>query len=103
MGVRDAVLDFLGYKRADDGTLLGWDPQTFEDNLLGRLPQWKKSIDAIFTNWSSITDSLGGLGSSIWKSINIVFKPLKEVFSNIFSDEAIAFSNSRNTRVYLTD
>jgi phage-related protein len=88
--VRDAVLDFLGYKRADDGTLLGWDPQTFEDNLLGRLPQWKKSIDAIFTNWSSITDSLGGLGSSIWESINIVLEPLKEVFSNIFSDEAIA-------------
>lgn len=50
--VRDAILEFLGFK-VDAGKILGWDPQQFLDNLkqvFSTLPQWFQDL------WAEIVD-----------------------------------------------
>ena len=53
--VRNAILAFLGFK-VEDGTILSWDADVLEQNLLNKFPQWTKTIQAVFDNWSSIVD-----------------------------------------------
>ena len=51
--VRNAILAFLGFK-VEDGTILSWDANVLEQNLINKFPQWTKTIQAVFDNWSSI-------------------------------------------------
>ena len=77
--VRNAILAFLGFK-VEDGTILSWDASVLEENLINRFPQWTKTIQAVFDNWSSIVDSfkavfvsMGNVVKAAWEnSINFI-------------------------------
>ncbi|MGN1230064.1 MAG: hypothetical protein ACI4T5_10495 [Prevotella sp.] len=73
--VRDAFLEFFGFT-VDAGDILTWDSSKFEANLLDKFPEWSKTIQATFDNWSDIIDgfkavfeSLGGVISSAKEKI----------------------------------
>lgn len=73
--VRDAILEFLGFK-VKDGTILSWDASSFEKNLINKFPQWTKTIQAAFDNWTDIVNgfkavwkSLGGVAEKVWTKI----------------------------------
>lgn len=65
--VRDAILEFFGFK-VDAGEIISWDADQFEANLIEKFPQWTKTIQAVFDNWTDIVngfknvlDALGGV------------------------------------------
>lgn len=77
--VRNAILAFLGFK-VEDGTILSWDANVLEQNLINKFPQWTKTIQAVFDNWSSIVDgfkavfvSMANVVKAAWEnSINFI-------------------------------
>lgn len=87
--VRNALLEFFGFK-VDSGEILDWDPSQFEDNLINKFPQWTKTIQATFDNWTTITESF----KSVFRSLGDVFaeawKKYKDTFATIVNDEAVA-------------
>lgn len=79
--VRNAILAFLGFK-VEDGTILSWDASVLEENLINKFPQWTKTIQEVFDNWSDIVDgfkavfvSMGNVVKAAWEnSINFIKK-----------------------------
>lgn len=79
--VRNAILAFLGFK-VEDGTILSWDASVLEENLINKFPQWTKTIQAVFDNWSGIVDgfkavfvSMGHVLQAVWdKTISFIKK-----------------------------
>lgn len=77
--VRNAILAFLGFK-VEDGTILSWDANVLEENLINKFSQWTKTIQATFDNWSSIVNgfkavfvSMGNVVKAAWEnSINFI-------------------------------
>lgn len=54
LDARDAILDFFGFVPTDGGWMFSLDK--FEENLKQKLPNWTKSIEAVFDlDWDSIT------------------------------------------------
>lgn len=100
--VRDAILDFLGFDyqevfNPDTGEYeqqLVWLSEKFHDNLVAKFPQWKKSIDAIFTNWDAIIDSVVRLGTVLWDTFGVILAPLRTLWETLWSsvdwDQALA-------------
>ena len=89
--VRDALLEFFGFK-IDAGEILSWDPSQFEKNLINKFPQWTKTIQAAFDNWSNIIEGFKSLFDSL---IGVVTRVKEKVldFLSIFvnDDTASAF------------
>ena len=81
--VRDAILEFLGFK-VDAGKILGWDPQQFLDNLkqvFSTLPQWFQDLWAeIVGIWTA--DVVPTL-QSIVSFITPVIKTIKSLWNNV--------------------
>lgn len=87
--VRDAILKFLGYE-VDMGKILSWNPAILEENLINKFPQWTKTIQAVFNQWSNIVDGF----KNILGSLGEVFEQIKTKvtsFLNIFiNDETVS-------------
>ena len=87
--VRDAILKFLGFK-VDIGQIISWDPAVLEDNLIKKFPQWTKTIQAVFNQWSNIVAGF----KNILGSLGEVFEQIKTKvtsFLNIFiNDETVS-------------
>lgn len=73
--VRDAILEFFGFE-VEDGKILSWSADVFEQNLIDKFPQWTKTIQATFDNWTAIVDgfknvfkALGEIAAAIWENI----------------------------------
>lgn len=65
LDVRDAILEFLGFK-LDGDSILSWDAATLEANLIGMLPEWFSTIQvALSTFWASTQSIRDGL-SALW-------------------------------------
>ena len=77
--VRNAILAFLGFK-VEDETILSWDADVLEQNLINKFPQWTKTIQATFDNWTDIVNgfkavfvSMGNVVKAAWEnSINFI-------------------------------
>ena len=54
---RDSILRFFGFI-VENGKIIDWDPALFENNLINKFPEWTKTIQAAFDNWTEI---IGGL------------------------------------------
>ena len=74
--VRDALLEFFGFK-VEDGTILSWDSSQFEANLINKFPEWTQTIQATFNHWSEIIEgfkavfrSLADVASTVWQKIS---------------------------------
>ena len=87
--VRDAILKFLGFK-VDMGQIISWDSAVLEDNLIKKFPQWTKTIQAVFNQWSNIVAGF----KNILGSLGEVFEQIKTKvtsFLNIFiNDETVS-------------
>ena len=89
--VRNAILAFLGFK-VEDGTILSWDASVLEENLINKFPQWTKTIQAVFDNWSDIVDgfkavfkSMGSVVQAVWnKTINFIKKFINDDSASSF-------------------
>ena len=73
--VRDALLEFFGFT-LDGNQILSWDSEVFEANLINKFPQWSKTIQAAFDNWTKIVEGfkkvfrgLGDVVAAIWDRI----------------------------------
>lgn len=98
--VRDAILEFLGFE-VDMGQILRWDASQFEENLINKFPQWTKTIEAVFANWSAIASALGSVFNSIGGVFELVFARLQSVFQGVDWDTTIAdFINGLSTNLY---
>ena len=87
--VRNALLEFFGFK-VDSGEILDWDPSQFEDNLINKFPQWTKTIQAAFDNWTSIVNGFKNVFNSIGDVFVQAWKKYKDSWANISTDDAVA-------------
>lgn len=98
--VRDAILEFLGFK-VDAGKILGWDPQQFLDNLkqvFSTLPQWFQNL------WAEIADiwtaDVVPTLQSIVNFITPVIDTIKSLWGNVSTMLQATFDAAAN--VYQT-
>lgn len=98
--VRDAILEFLGFK-VDAGKILGWDPQQFLDNLeqvFSTLPQWFQNL------WAEIADiwtaDVVPTLQSVVSFITPVIDTIKSLWSNVSTMLQATFNAAAN--VYQT-
>lgn len=73
--VRDAILDFLGFRHVD-GEILSWNADVFEANLIKKFPEWTQTIRAVFDNWTAIIEAfkhtfmaLAGVVQAVWDKV----------------------------------
>lgn len=78
--VRDAILEFLGFE-VDMGQIISWDPAALEQNLINKFPQWTKTIQAAFDQWSNIVDGF----KNVFGALGEVFDQIKTKLSNFLS------------------
>lgn len=87
--VRDAILEFLGFK-VDMGQIISWDPSQLEENLINKFPQWTQTIQAAFDNWSAIIQGF----KSVFGALGEVFEQIKIKLTNFLSifinDESVS-------------
>ena len=84
--VRDAILEFLGFK-VDAGKILGWDYDTFIENLkeaFNTLPKWFQDLV------TGIVDIVRGIVEPLWGNI------VKPVIDTIISGIRYAFETLRS-------
>ena len=89
--IRDTILGFLGFS-TQDGSILGWDPEAFEANLIAKFPKWTEAIQSTFDHWTSIVDAF----KQVFKGLLTVFQALGKKISKVLkkafgSDDASDF------------
>lgn len=87
--VRDAILEFLGFK-VEDGTILSWDASQFEENLIDKFPQWTKTIQAVFDNWSNIVEGFKSVFNSIGDVALTVKEKVLDFLSQFINDDSVS-------------
>lgn len=87
--VRDAILEFLGFK-VKDGTILSWDASTFEKNLINKFPQWTKTIQAAFDNWTNIINGFKAVWKSLSDVVEKVWTKITDFISKHINDDSVS-------------
>ena len=97
--VRNAILGFLGFT-VEDGTILSWDASVLEENLINKFPQWTKTIQAAFDNWSGIVDgfkevfkAMGSVVEAVWDKVT------GKINEHINDDTASTFISDLSTNL----
>lgn len=85
--VRDALLGFFGFK-VDAGKIIGWNADDFEKNLIEKFPQWTKTIQAVFDNWSSIFAGFKSVLSSLGQVFDAVITKIKNFIKQFVNDDS---------------
>ena len=106
--VRDALLEFFGFQ-VEDGVILSWDASKFEDNLINKFPQWTKTIQAVFDNWTdiinafgSVLEALAGIAQAVWEKVTafigkFVNDDTVSAFISGLADDLNAFASFLNS------
>ena len=87
--VRNAILAFLGFK-VEDGTILSWDAGILEQNLINKFPQWSKTIQAVFDNWSSIVEGFKKLFKSLGEVVTAVWDKILSFIKIFINDDSVS-------------
>lgn len=87
--VRDAILEFLGFK-VEDGTILNWDASSFEKNLIDKFPQWTKTIQAAFDNWTDIVDGFKAVWESLSNVVEKVWTKITDFIGKYINDDSVS-------------
>lgn len=87
--IRDAILEFFGFK-IDLGEIISWDSNQFENNLISKFPQWTKTIQATFDNWSAIIEGFKAVFSSIGGVIDNIVTKLLNFFGLFINDTSVS-------------
>lgn len=97
--VRNAILAFLGFK-VEDGTILSWDASVLEQNLINKFPQWTKTIQAVFDNWSSIVDGFKAVFVSMCDVVKAAWEnSINFIKQFINDDSASSFISNLGTNL----
>lgn len=97
--VRNAILAFLGFK-VEDGTILSWDADVLEANLINKFPQWTKTIQAVFDNWSSIVDGFKAVFVSMCNVVKAAWEnSINFIKQFINDDSASSFISNLGTNL----
>lgn len=88
--VREAILAFLGFDYDMDSGILGWSKEILQANLEEKFPQWTKSIDAFFDNWTRNTNSFKKIWEGFGKVVSDVIEDIKDGFKKLVPDESLA-------------
>ena len=97
--VRNAILAFLGFK-VEDGTILSWDANVLEENLINKFPQWTKTIQAVFDNWSSIVDGFKAVFVSMCNVVKAAWEnSINFIKQFINDDSASSFISNLGTNL----
>ena len=89
LDVRDAILEFFGF-RVEDGQILDWDAALFEQNLINKFPQWTKTIQAVFDNWSSIIEGFKRVFNGLGDVAQAVWDKVVGFFSKFINDDTVS-------------
>lgn len=87
--VRDAILEWFGF-RIDAGKIISWDSNTLEENLINKFPQWTKTIQAAFDNWSNIVEGFKRVFNSLGGVVDKVKAKLQSLFNSSGIDTSLA-------------
>lgn len=87
--VRNAILAFLGFK-VEDGTILSWDASVLEENLINKFPQWTKTIQAVFDNWSGIVDGFKAVFVSMGNVLQAVWDKITGFIKRFINDDSVS-------------
>lgn len=87
--VRDAILEFLGFK-VDLGQIISWDPAVLEENLIKKFPQWTKTIQTAFDQWSAIMAGFGNVFSALGEVLEQIKIKLTNFLSIFINDETVS-------------
>lgn len=87
--VRNAILEFLGFK-VEDGTILSWDASVLEENLINKFPQWTKTIQAVFDNWSDIIDGFKAVFVSMGNVLQAVWDKTTSFIKKFINDDSVS-------------
>lgn len=87
--VRDAILEFLGFK-VDLGKIISWDPAQFETNLINKFPQWTKTIQAVFANWSDIIQGFKNVFGALGEVFDRVKTKVLSFLSVFINDDTVS-------------
>lgn len=87
--VRNAILAFLGFK-VEDGTILSWDASVLEENLINKFPQWTKTIQSVFDNWSGIVDGFKAVFVSMGNVLQAVWDKVTGFIKKFINDDSVS-------------
>lgn len=87
--VRDAILEFLGFE-VDMGKIISWDPDKFEKNLIDAFPNWTKTIQATFDNWTDIMEGFSNVLKALGNVFALVGAKVKAFISLFINDDTVS-------------
>lgn len=87
--VRDAILEFFGFE-VEDGEILSWSSEKFEQNLINKFPQWTKTIQAAFDHWSDIVQAFQNLFSAMGEVVRAVWEKIIGFLSKFINDDTVS-------------
>nr|DAT41452.1 MAG TPA: minor tail protein [Caudoviricetes sp.] len=88
--VREAILSFWGFDYNMNDGVFGWSQEVLKANLQEKFPQWSKTIDAFFNNWTRNTQSFQKIWSGFGKIVSDVIDDITEGFRKLVPDESLA-------------
>ena len=87
--IRNTILEFLGFK-IEDGEIISWSSEAFEENLIDKFPNWTKTIQAAFDSWEEIINGFKSVFESIGNVIEKVYNNIKSFISKFINDESVS-------------
>ena len=85
--VREAILSFLGFDYSMDKGILGWSSEVLKANLQEKFPQYTKTIESFFANWTQNTQAFKAVWKGFGDVVSQVLDDIKTKFEEIVTDE----------------
>ncbi len=86
--VREAILSFWGFDYNMNEGILGWSQEILKANLQEKFPQYTKTIESFFANWTQNTKAFEAVWKSFGDIVTQVLDDIKDKFEEIVTDEA---------------
>ena len=85
--VREDILSFLGFDYSMDKGILGWSSEVLKANLQEKFPQYTKTIESFFANWTQNTQAFKAVWKGFGDVVSQVLEDIKTKFEEIVTDE----------------
>lgn len=85
--VREAILSFWGFDYNMDEGILGWSQEILKANLQEKFPQYAKTIESFFANWTQNTQAFKAVWKGFGDIVSQVLDDIKTKFEEIVTDE----------------
>ena len=85
--VREAILSFWGFDYNMNEGILGWSQEILKANLQEKFPQYTKTIESFFANWTQNTQALKAVWRGFGDVVSQVLDDIKTKFEEIVTDE----------------